>query len=290
MRPLKTCGAVIAALLLTISPAWADARGDEAAALFDRGLSVLEEGEIAKAADLFLQASKAEPESKSYREHASLLRRVQQIRGVLAREKDAARWEQAAQSLRAFYYDFGVYGEALALDRQRHEKQGSLERALDLAESQLEMGLAAQVEVLLGKYADEKRNTRLDLLLGIAQARQGRKEEAAKCAERARIAKEEANARLLLERACLDSLLGEPTRAAVYLVRSFELTPPSRLDKSKAYAKARADLAALWDSPAAEMAWKTESKVKESSCSSGSSCGKCPKRSACGSEESEPEN
>jgi hypothetical protein len=286
MRPLKICGA-IAALLLTLPTSWADTREDQAAELFERGLSVLAEGELAKATDLFLQASKADPDSKSYREHAALLRRVQQVRLVLEREQDAGKWEQAARSLRAFYYDFGVYGEALALDRERHEKQGSPELALDLAESQLEMGLAAQAEKLLGSLAESQRHARRDLLLGIALARQGREQEAARCAERAQIAKEEANAQLLLERACLDSLLGEPTRAAVYLVRSFELTPPSRLDKRKAYAKGRADLAALWESPAAEMVWKTESKVAESSCSSGSSCGKCPKRSACGSEGSE---
>ena len=88
---------------------------------------------------------------------------------------------------------------------------------------------------------------------------------------------------MCFEMACLQAQLGREDDAAKLLTRCFESTPPSLLEATKDRARKREDLAGLATSSEHEGVWLTASKVKESSCSSGASCGACPSAKTCGS-------
>ena len=51
---------------------------------------------------------------------------------MLDQQSNEERWVGIAVSLRAFYYDYKVFGEALALDKMAHEKLNSAETAAAL--------------------------------------------------------------------------------------------------------------------------------------------------------------
>ena len=254
--------------------------GEDPAKLFADGKALLTKGDFDGALKALEAAAKADSKNDEYRQEASVLRRIIKIRKNLDDQKDMAKWEATARSLRAFYYDNDIYTEALALDKRVHARLNTPESAAMLAETQLELGRNAEAAELLGDVEDGKLTPQARVLLGIARAREknvdGAREALAKLPKA-----EEAGAGLLFDMARLASLTGDQKRAAELLTKCFEATPPSRLASFKAYARQCKDLGGLAGTEAFTKALATESKVAESKCSGGSDCGKCPMKGGC---------
>ena len=275
---------LIAALAVVVGPvrgAESDA-GPSAAERFAEGSALLAEADFDSALQAFADAAKADPKNTEYRQLFALTRQVMKLRGALPHEPNAQRWDQIAVALRAFYYEYGVYEEALSLDEQRYGRRGLPTIAAQLAESQLEVGLNAEAVDTLRHVEKADLPPRGVALLGVALAREGKTEEAEAVARRFQMP-EAPDAALLMDLACLHALLGDQEMAAKLLTQSFEQTLPSRLTARKEYAMMRADLASLLESAEYETVWTTASLIKESSCSGGTSCGSCPSKSSCGS-------
>jgi tetratricopeptide (TPR) repeat protein len=283
-RTMRTHGTLfcllIAALAASLSAATPESTG-QAAASFDRGNALLAEADFAGAMEAYTAAAKADPENADYRHQAALVRRVIRMRDLLDREQDNERWEMTARALRAFYYANGVHTEALALDRQHHERSGDAESAALLAETELELGMNAEAAALLGALAEDDLTPRSRVLQGIALARLGRMDEAKACAEACAESPALA-AGMCFDLACLYSLIGDQQTAGEMLKRCLQSTPPSRVEAMRAFAQSRADLSGLAASPGFAAILATPSNMKESSCSGGTSCGNCPSRGACG--------
>lgn len=283
-RQSRTVGPVRLSGLLGLLLMAAFARfavASDAATAFEQGRAMLAQADFDGAMKAYAEAVKADPKNVVYRQQYTLLRRVVSIREKLGEQTDHDRWETTVRSLRGYYYDNGIYGEALALDRLVHDKLKSPTSSAWLAETLLEMGQDAEADALLAGVKEEDQTLRTRMLLGIARARLGKQDEAKRLAA-ACPAPPDAGPGLLFDLARLQALTGDATRACELLTRCFEQTPPSRLAGVKAQASRCHDFDTLSRTDAFAKALATESKVAESKCSSGTDCGKCPMRASCG--------
>ena len=82
----------------------------------------------------------------------------------------------------------------------------------------------------------------------------------------------------------LKALTGSAKEACSALTGSFELTPPGQLETLQAKVRECRDFGQLVANPAFTHALNTPSRIKESGCSKGPACGRCPKRAQCGHE------
>jgi tetratricopeptide (TPR) repeat protein len=274
-------GVVVGIVLAGSAAARADSSAD-AAKRFEKGKALLVKADFAGALEAYAAAVKADPKNDEYRQQLALLRRVVKIREKLGEQKDAEKWESTARSLRGFYYDNDIYGEALALDKQLHARLNTGESAATLAETLLELDQNKAAADLLAGMSDGKLTPDGRVLLGIAWARAGEADKAKQIAAKCQ-APEDAGPSALFDLARLCALAGDQAKAAELLTRCFELTPPSRLEAFKAYAREHKDLRSLAATERFAKVLKTASKVPESKCSTGTSCGKCPMSGGCAS-------
>ncbi len=253
----------------------------DAAKAFAEGQALLVQADFDAALDAFRTAAKADTENEEYRQQYAMLRRVVRMRAQLLEQEGSEQWEATAQALRTFYHANGVHTEALPLDRKIHERRKTGGSAAMLAETLLAMDKNAETIEALKSLHKKEQTPRTHVLHGLALAREGHSDEARALEKKTRL-KKTAGSRVFFELACLRSRIGDVKGAIKALTRSFELTPPSLLDGTKIDAKACKDLALIAHSPAFAEALETESKIKESKCSQGKGCGKCPNRSKCG--------
>jgi tetratricopeptide (TPR) repeat protein len=253
---------------------------EEAAQAFADGKALLAKADFEGALAAFKKAAKADVNNPDYKEHYAVLRQIVKLREKSANETNEQRWLEMAQAMRAFYHENGIHGEALPLDREVYRRQPGSHTVAQLAETQLALGINSETVELLSNLPKEQRTERTKVLLGLAYVRQGRTGEAASIADQVSV-KACAGPDTFFELACLRAQVGETDGALTALTRSFESTPPSSLENRKVDARSCEDLAGLAQTPGFAAALKTESKVKESGCSGGTSCGKCPKRGGC---------
>jgi len=270
----------LAACLLFLPDA-ARAGSNEGAAGFSRqAADLLARADFDGALNAYREAAKADPENQEYRQQYALVRRIAKMRESIDKEQNPQKWETTARALRSFYYNHGLFGEALPVDRQFHTKLNTAESATMLAETELKLDMNAEAADLLGGLDEQKQSPHTQALLGLALARQGKLDEARAIAEKC-VLPDAAGPDLFFNVARMRALLGDASQALSLLVRTLEQTPPSRLEARVAEAKTCPDFANLVAAADFGKALKTPSKVKESGCSGGSSCGKCPSKSKC---------
>ena len=263
------------------------ARGDdEAARAFAAGQALLAKVDFDGALEAFKAAAQADTKSQEYAQQFAMLRQVIRMRRDCPKERDAEQWLKMAGALRTFYHDHHLYLEALPLDKECHRRSPSTESAVLLAETQLALGLHSQNVDLLSGLTRKQVSPRTKVLHGLALAHLGQIDKAKKLTKRLRVS-DDVVPRYFYDLARLRAVVGKPKGAINALTRSFELTPPSRLDTFKTEVKACEDFRGILDRTDFANALATPSKVKESGCSQGSGCGKCPSRAKCGKKASD---
>ena len=271
---------LVGCLAFATVPALAEP-ADDAARAFANGKALLAEAEFDGALQAFRTAAKADAGNQDYTQTYSMLRQVLRMREEIEKEQDPEKWMSTALALRAFYHDHRIYSESLPLDRQIHERHLAPDSAAMLAETLLALGKNAEAGELLGNVGEKEATPRTNVLLGLSLARQGRIDEAKAAVMKAGV-DQDAGPLVFYELARLHALTGESKAALEALTRSFEHTPPGQVDALKTNATACEDFSTLADSSDFNEVLKTQSKVKESACSKGPSCGDCPKRAKCG--------
>ena len=275
-----TCWSFLVAAVATVSAF--PGNPEQARQLFEKGQALLAECDLAGALQAYESAAQADPEDLNYQVGAAILGRVIKIREMLPQLADTPKWAPALKAVYSYCLDNRAYAEALNQANTFHAKQADSESAAMVANVRLETGdNALAVEVIEALPIDKRANDSW-VLLGIAQARLDRAAEA-KAALQAIQPTEKPDASLLFDQARINSLLGDQAAAGECLTLAFENTPPSRLDAAKAKAQANADLVKLRDQAAFAKVMETESKIPESKCSGGASCGSCPSKGTCGS-------
>ena len=272
---------VIGSVAITAYPSFALAKEDPET-IFAQGRILLQQGDFDGALQAFTHAARTSPKHEMHRQQAALLQRVIKIRERFDQIEDSEQWLQTSRALHTYYHDNKIYTEALNLDQQVHERLNNAESAAKLARTQLALKLNADVVQLISDLDDNQVTPETTTLYGIALARQGRTDEAKALANEIELSKESA-AELAFDFARLQALIDNEKDALKWLASSFKSTLPSRLEAVKIAAQESPDFSALAGSDAFAAVLKTESQVKESGCSSGKSCGKCPSRSKCSS-------
>ncbi len=260
---------------------WAD-NTEQAADYKAQAEALLAKADFDGALEVYGKAAKADTTNTECREAYAVLRRVIKMREAVEKETNPERLAAMTSALRSFYYEREIYSEALALDQKTFEREKSADSAADLAHTHLQMGQTAEAETTIARIAADQMTPDLLLLKAIAVARQGRTDEAKAVLADFKVPENPSPA-LFYNLACAHAQAGDAEAALKWLVQAFENIPPSRLETFKAQASTDKDLAPLKDNPGFAVALKTESKVKESGCSGGTSCGNCPSRAKCGS-------
>lgn len=279
--------AILTLAVLLVAPTFALAAND-AAQSAARGKAHLQAGEFDDALSAYALAARAEKDNAEYRQMHMLLRRVIAIRDRLDRMQDTPRWEPMATALHSFYVQNDVLADAEALSKQIYDKKNDGDSAALYANDLIRAGKDADAISLLQGLDDGQLTTHGQILLGIALAHNGQSQAAKTCASSCQLPKD-AGPELYYDNARLLVLNGSTADAMKLLVKSFETTPPSRLDAFKDTVKDCPDFTPVKNSDAFATALETKSKIKESDCSGGTSCGKCPSRSSCGSKDKESE-
>lgn len=253
---------------------------ETAAESFARGETLLAKGDFAGAMESYAAAARADLDRREYVQRYAMTRRVVELRSRLAAEQDRNRWEQIARALRAFYLQERIYPELLKLDQQAHARLGSADSAAALAETQLTVSENAAAEITLSAFQADKATPMTQSLLGIAMARNGRKDQAKPIAEKLQLP-DDAEPGLLYAAARLHASAGNSDKAISLLQKCFETTLPSQLDGFKTHVKACPEFVAMVSTPTFAQVMNVESKKSESKCSGGSGCAGCPMSGKC---------
>jgi tetratricopeptide (TPR) repeat protein len=272
-RPLSLL--IASALLLVASASWA-ANADRA---FTDGNNLLAKGDMRGALKSYAEAVQADRSNTEYAQQFMLVRRVLLLEDALSKETDESQRLPICQSLRSFYVSQGLHSRALPLDEEILESLGTANAAIQLAETHLaleQQGAAARV---LSALDSDDTNSATQALLAVSLARDGKLDEARKIA--ADTTDTDAGPGTLYILARMRAAVGQEKPALSTLKQCFEKVPPSRLESLKSHAKACIDFASLAQADGFTEVLKTDSKVVESSCSGGSSCGSCPMRASC---------
>ncbi len=256
------------------------ARANDAETAFRQGQTALSSGDLRAAFAAFARAAKLDSQNQSYLQQATLVRQVILLTNNLPKQQNPQQWEAMAQAIRAFYVSHGLYDQALPLDQAIFDKQPSANSAIQFAETLMALNRCSDAAGVLASVETAKVSAASQALLAVALARQGKQDEARKVQQQITV-KDDADPGTLYIAARMQAALGDTDQALGTLTQCFEAVPPSKLAGLKLHARNCPDFAAANTSTQFVNALKTESKVTESKCSGGSSCGSCPMRGNC---------
>jgi tetratricopeptide (TPR) repeat protein len=284
---VRTLSTILVVVVAMVSAPLALADPEDAAAKYTQGTALLGKGDFEGALKAYTAAVKADPDNEEYLQKATLVRRVIEMRKKLDKLTGEP-WLASAGALRAFYVENRLLSEALPLDRQIHAKLGSAESAVALARTELALGMNPDAAELLRSLPKDQTTPEVRVLLGLALARQGKRDEAGAVVAGFTPPADTAG-QLWFDLAGLHALTGDAAKALAALVRGFEATPPSQLDAARERVKQSADFDTLKARPDFGKACATASKVTESKDGAGKSCGKCPLRDKCAADKPDAE-
>jgi thioredoxin-like negative regulator of GroEL len=244
---------------------------------YQAGLTSLKNGELNQALTSFRQAATKNPKNTEYSQEFMMLRQVITMQSQLDRQPNATNWNATAQRLRTYYDQKGVDSLLLDLDRKIYAKFPTTDNAARLAESLTASDKSGEAIALLSKLP--QKTPIVHAVLGLAHLKEGNRTEAEKIA--AAVADGELTLPVRLRLARLEAGLGEKEKAISTLAALFEQTPPSQQIAVRELCKKAPEFATLQSDASFIVALQTSSKVTESACSGGSSCGTCPMRTQC---------
>jgi len=278
---------VLAGLLVGVVATWtATARAETAQQAHAAGGTLLAQGDLRGSLDAYVRAARADRSNQEYVQQYMLVRRAILLEDNLKKETEPTRWERTAQALRSFYVSQGAHRPALAVDEQIHARRNATWSAVQLAETQLALDMAAEAAQVLSSLPPSQSNAATQSLLAVALARRGKADEARQIADAVSLP-DGADPGTLYTAARMYAVVGNTSRALGLLTRCFEAVPPSLLGTLKGHAQRLPEFAALASSGEFAEVLRTESKVPESKCSGGSSCAGCPMRGQCPSSQNQ---
>ena len=261
----------------TAAPAWASGGSEKA---FQRGNQLIADGELRAAAEALKTAVLGDLNNQDYLRQFMATRQALKYQMIIESRQTSPHWDEAADGLSLYYRSQGHHDQALPVDEAIYQKRQTTDAAVQLAETLLAVDQSQRAADLLDTLSSERRTPASESLRSVALARQGDLEQARHIASALHIAPS-ADAFTLYVAARAQAAIGEDTLALNTLKRCYQSVPPSRLTALKSYTKSCSDFTDLVSTEAFVQVLRTESRVPESKCSGGSSCGSCPMRGKC---------
>lgn len=273
---MRTTVLVLVSWLSTVSVA---AAGDAEKA-FERGQQLVAAGQLRAAAEAVRDAVMRDLNNQTYRQHFMATRQALKYQMIIDAGQTSAHWDEAADGLSLYYRSRGHHEQALPIDQAIYEKRESADAGIQLAETLLALEQSERAAEVLEEVASRQATPASRALLCVALARQGDAPSAQRMAATLHAASN-ADPYTLYLVARAQAAVGEDAQAMETLTRCYESVPPSRLGALKSHTKSSPEFGQLVSSDAFSRVLETESKVPESKCSGGSSCGSCPMRGKC---------
>ncbi len=258
----------------------ADESQPESTSAVAKAEQLLKQGKFEEARDAYLELVKADPENEELVKRALVLKRVVDLRQMVATEEISQTWERATIALHGFYLRNGLVDVALEAGKAAHEKAKSDVSASFVAEALLEKNANEEAVAWVEDLRSSLQSTQNLTYQSIALARLGRKDEAREI-QKLYGTSETKDPGLLFDTARVQSLLGESDQALASLEAAFENCPTRALPMLKDLAKSNPDLASLSRLPAFAEVMKTESKASDGGGCGGGGCGE-KKSGGCG--------
>jgi tetratricopeptide (TPR) repeat protein len=233
--------------------------------LYARGCELLRTGDIDGAYDTLYTAVRFDPDNVQYREQSSHARQMVYLRKQLKTAQSSAQWLNYANELHEYYCRHCPQDprmQALTLALEIHSREGSAESAALLARTRLQFGLNSDAAEGLRTVTQQKVDTQLRLLMGIALAREGHTAQAEALLKNLKVSSQ-GGFQFYYDLARLQAGVGQNQAALKSLTRSFEQTPPSRLEYARQAALECADFARLKEHSNFANVLATESKRSE---------------------------
>ena len=271
---------VCAGLILALGLVWSNRCYGDAAADFQQGKALLEQGNFTAALKAYDKAAQASPDNGQYTRAVAQLRQAVQTREQLASETNDEQWERLAQSLHTYYAKQRLYDALQAVDEQIHRRLDTAASAVQLAETLLARGQAAEAVKVLEGVKTSQVDTSTQALKALALAQTGETEKARTVAGEIWVDGQTGPGDLYRV-ARLQAALGNKQAAISNLVRCFETASADALPGFKSHAKHAGEFEAIASSDEFAKALQTQpqvkSQVRQASCSSGNCpTGNCP--------------
>lgn len=248
------------------------------------GYDLIHAGRIEEALEAFKKIRAADPENKYASKAIRPLTQAVQLEKIVAMDKHV-KWMSAANWLQTFYTRNKVPTKALALAERAYkrfpdDKSWGSRYAMALADAGQGKKAVDVYEALLVKHPAPS----IRVMAAITYAKLGDKDKA--MMQLGKMPEKITDPAITYNLACAYALMGKVPEAASLLAKSFELTPPSKLDARKKHAKVDADLKILAGSKELVVAMNATSKVTDKP-AAAPSCEDCPSSEGCSEEDKE---
>ncbi|HAL45219.1 MAG: hypothetical protein A2Y12_04560 [Planctomycetes bacterium GWF2_42_9] len=230
----------------------------------------------------YVAAAKANPQEVYYRQQYAVLQRVVKMQNLIKTEINLEKWKSYAKAIRGYYYNKGFYSEALAIDLQAANKFNTGEFAANALETMLLNGKNAEAVKFIEEKKTEDKIVRYETLSLAAQALNGKAKESVDALQTVKI-DPKLDSKSYFDIARIYNAAGDKEKTLANLQLLLENTLPSEIEAERLMIKRTADLASLNGSDDFTKVLATQSKVEQSGCTGGSSCGSCKNRSKCSS-------
>ena len=287
---MKTIGLLAILLSMPLASLWAAEVTSESMpsdattlALEQQVKQLIEEQQDYKAALMaYAKAARANPTEAYYRNQFALLRSVGKMQAAMAAEPVAEKWQGYAEAVRNYLYGKGFYEAALAVDSAAYEKFSDVSSGSKKLESLLMLSKNDEAAALASGLEATETSTRLATLKPVALARNGQVDQAVAAVEDLTIYADK-DPYALFDLARISQAAGKQDEAYSYLKLFLEHTVPTEMATSRNMISLCDDFSSLHEQEAFAAVLATESKVAQSDCSGGSSCGSCSLKGKCSS-------
>jgi hypothetical protein len=243
---------------------------------------IVQKKEYSSALQEYATAAKANPQVPYYRDQYAILRRVIKLKQLLAEETNAEKWKSYSVAVRAYYYSKGYYSESQELDLATAKKFETAEFAVNVLETLLMTDQNEEAVKFLETQKFTEKPVRYQTLEAVLLARTEKTEEALNAVKTIQLVPK-TNAMSYFDLARVYWAAGDKEKAFSSLTVLMEHTAPSEQPVVQILIQRSREFAPLQGTEEMKTILATKSKVSQSGCTGGSSCGSCSLKDKCAS-------
>jgi hypothetical protein len=228
----------------------------------------------------YASAAKANPQVVYYRQQYAILQRVAKMQSLLKTETNAEKWKSYAKAIRGYFYSKGYYSASLPIDMEAANKFNSGEYAANALETLLLTGKKDEAAKFSSDKKPADKTVRYQTLALVSEAYAGKTKETMENLQTVKI-DPKVDYESYFDYARIYNAANDKEKTFSNLKAFLESTPPTEMPSAHEMITRSADFASLSGSEDFNKVLATESKVVQSGCTGGSSCGSCKLKDKC---------